>query len=176
MAYRNQVIHDHRSGWEITFLHPAHTTNGLFLGMVIKFQSQAHPPDFYYHPHQSIDFDVLNGELIVLLNGTSERLQPGDSLHIPANQDYALWNSSAQPTLINCRLRPALNAEYLLEAHATLVKQELGAENRLSYLLRSIVLARQFSNVYRRSKVPFVLQKIVFILLTPVAYLKAHPA
>lgn len=176
MAHRNQVIRNCKTGQEILFLHTSSNTGGRFLGMVATFQPQNEPPILHYHPHQTLDFDVLKGELTVLLNGQRTQLQSGNALHIPANQEYALWNGSTQTTVINCRLRPALNAEYLLETAADLANDEPGETNRLWRYLQKILVARQFSNVFRRRDFPFVLQKTVFLLLTPVVYLFKHPA
>ncbi len=173
MAHRNQVIRNRKTGQEILFLYTASNTAGKFLGMVATFQPQHEPPMPHYHPQQTLDFDVLKGELTALVNGQRTRLQSGDALHIPANQTYALWNGSAsgQPAVINCRLRPALDAEFLLETATDLANAEPGEANQLAQLLQKILVARQFSNVFRRCYFPLVLQKIVFLLLTPVAYL-----
>lgn len=115
---------------------------------------------------------MLMGKLTVSLNSAANLLQPGDQLQIPANQAYAFWNDSEQPAVINCRMRPALNAEYMLEQRAVVAKAD--AATSRAYRLGGVLLARQFSNLYRRTNLPYIVQKLVFMLLSPIAYLMSQ--
>jgi quercetin dioxygenase-like cupin family protein len=172
MAYRNKLICNPKAGQEILFLHTAKDTNGRFLGLITTFQPQEQPPAPYYHPHQTMDLDVLSGELTVLLNGKQQYLTIGETLHIPAYQKYALWNKSTQPVRINCRLRPALDTEYLLETMAGLAVDQTGmlkGKGILS-LLQTALIAHAFSDVFRLPRWPFVLQKTALTLLAILAY------
>lgn len=171
MAYRNKVIRNVRTGHEITFLHTAKDTDGRFLGMVAMFQPQASQPIPHYHPSQTVDLDVLSGELTVWLNGESRNLTVGDHLHIDPNQVYSLWNSSTQPSRINCRVRPAMNTEYLLETITGLANTEKDSDTGLVRVLQTALIANTFSNVVRRTRFPYPLQKTVCTLLAPFAYL-----
>ena len=171
MAYRNKLICNSKAGQEILFLHTAKDTNGRFLGLVTTFQPKGQPPTPYYHPHQTMDLDVLSGELTVLLNGKQRHLTIGETLHIPAYQKYAFWNKSTQPVRINCRLRPALDTEYLLETMAGLADTKTGTVKGILPLLQTALIAHAFSNVFRLPRWPFVLQKTVLTLLALLAYL-----
>ncbi|MBO0931829.1 cupin domain-containing protein [Fibrella aquatilis] len=171
MAYRNKLIRNPKAGQEILFLYTAKNTNGQFLGLIITFQPQGQPPAPYYHPHQTIDLDVLCGELTVLLNGEQRQLAIGATLHIPAYQQYAFWNKSTQPVRINCRLRPALDTEYLLETMTGLAANQTGRVKGVLHLLQTALIAHAFSHVFRLPRWPFVLQKTVLTLLALLAYL-----
>ncbi|WP_461116851.1 cupin domain-containing protein [Spirosoma jeollabukense] len=171
MAYRNKVIRNPKTGQEITFLHTAKDTKGQFLGMIATFQPQSQPQLRYYLPQQTLDLDVLSGELTVLLNGQYRQLKAGEKLFIEANQAHALWNRSTQPTTINCRVRPALNMEHLLETVAALAGVKTISRQPIPRMLQTVLTANCFSNIFRLTRWPFVCQKLVFILLTPVAYL-----
>lgn len=171
MAYRNKVIRNPKTGQEITFLHTAKDTKGQFLGMIATFQPQSQPEQRYYLPKQTLDLDVLSGELTVLLDGQARQLKAGEKLFIEANQPHALWNRSTQLTTINCRVRPALNTEYLLETVAALAGVEMISHKPIPRMLQTALTANCFSNVFRLTRWPFVCQKLVFTLLTPVAYL-----
>ena len=171
MAYKNKVIRNPKTGQVITFLHTAKDTEGRFLGMIATFQPQNQPPALYYLPHQTLDLDVLSGELTVLLDGQYRQLKAGETLFIAANQAHALWNGSTQLTAINCRVRPALNTEHLLETVAGLAGIETISHQRIPRMLQTALTANCFSNVFRLTRWPFVCQTLIFTLLTPVAYL-----
>jgi hypothetical protein len=171
MAYRNKVIRNPKTGHEITFLHTAKDTAGQFLGMIATFQPQPQPELLYYLPQQTLEMDVLSGELTVLLNGQYRQLKAGEKLFIEANQPHVLWNRSTTPATINCRLRPALNTEHLLETIAALAGVKTISRQPISRMLQAALTANCFSNVVRLTRWPFVCQKLVFTLLTPVAYL-----
>ncbi|QHV99393.1 cupin domain-containing protein [Spirosoma endbachense] len=171
MAYRNKVIRNPKTGQVITFLHTAKDTAGQFLGMIATFQPQRQPELRYSLPHQTLDLDVLSGELTVLINGQYRQLKAGEKLFIEANRPHALWNRSTQPTTINCRVRPALNTEHLLETIAALAGVETISRQPIPRILQTALTANCFSNVFRLTRWPFVCQKFIFILLSPVAYL-----
>ena len=174
MAYQNKVIRNAKTGQVITFLHTAKNTDGRFLGMIATFQPQSQPTTIYYLPHQTLELDVLSGELTVLLNGQYRPLKAGESLFIDANKPHVLWNGSTQLTAINCRVRPALNTEHLLETIAGLADVEKISRRRIPRMLQIALIANTFSNVFRLTSCPFMCQKFVFTLLTPVAYLAGY--
>lgn len=174
MAYQNKVIRNTRTGHEITFLHTAKNTGGRFLGMIATFQPENQPATLYYLPHQTLELDVLSGELTVLLEGQCKPLKAGESLFIDANKPHALWNGSTHRTAINCRVRPALNTEHLLETIAGLAGVETISRRPIPRMLQIALAANTFSNVVRTTSWPFMCQKIVFSLLTPVAYLAGY--
>ncbi|WP_338877392.1 cupin domain-containing protein (plasmid) [Spirosoma sp. SC4-14] len=171
MAYRNKIIRNAKTGQEIMFLHTAQNTDGQFLGMYATFQPQPKPTVLYCLPQQTVDFDVLSGELTILLKGKYKHLISGQAITIAANQPHALWNGSTQQTTINCRVRPALNTEYLLETVIGIASAEADNRKGISRMLQIALTANSFSNVFRLSNFPFIFQKVVFFFLTPIAYL-----
>ncbi|GAB4014422.1 cupin domain-containing protein [Spirosoma koreense] len=174
MAYQNKVIRNAKTGQVITFLHTAKNTGGRFLGMIATFQPQRQPAARYCLPHQTLELDVLSGELTVLIDGQLRPLKAGESLFIDANKPHALWNGSTQPTAINCRVRPALNTEHLLETVAGLASVETINRRRIPRMLQFALTANTFSHVVRLTGWPFIWQKLAFALLTPVAYLAGY--
>ena len=174
MAYPNKVIRNTKTGQDIRFIKTGKETNGELLEMEASFAPHSVEPAAHYHPHQAEDFTVLEGALTVRLNGKVSVLKPGDSLHIPANAVHAMWNSANQKAIVNWKVKPALNTDHLLETGVGLANDTNTTEKGMPGVLQMALLAQRFSNVYRLAKPPYAVQRILFGLLTPIAYLAGY--
>ncbi len=176
MAYQNKTIHNTKTGQSIQFLKTAKETKGALLEMESTYSPHSKEPAPHYHPYQTEDFVVLQGEVTVRINGDVKILKEGDNLHLPANTIHSMWNNTDQPAVVNWKVRPALNTEYLLETGVGLANDnKVNAQGKLP-LLQGALTANKFSKVYRLAKPSFIIQKIVFTLLTPIAYLLGYRA
>jgi hypothetical protein len=131
-------------------------------------------PAEHYHPVQTEDFTVLQGSITVAINGSMRTLHTGETLHIPPGTVHAMWNTTDKPAVVNWKVRPALNTEYLLETGMGLAKDGKTGKNGLPGLLQSIAIARYFNRAYRLAKPPFFLQKLAFAVLGPLATWKGY--
>jgi len=102
-------------------------------------------------------------------------LNEGEILHIPAKTIHSMWNNSASPTIVNWKIQPALNTEYFLET-ANGLAADKARRQRFNSLLQRSLIANKYSNVFRLSQPSFLIQKFLFILLTPVALLAGYRA
>jgi quercetin dioxygenase-like cupin family protein len=174
MAYSNKVISNPRSGQDIRFIKTAKDTNGTYLEMVTTYHAKSIKPILHYHPNQIEDFKVISGEVTVDINGAERILKAGDTLHISRNTAHAMWNTSDEKTVVNWKVQPAMNTENLLENAMGLAADNRSGRNGQPNLFQTVLLANHFTNVYRVSKPPFVIQKIIFTILTPFAYLLGY--
>lgn len=176
MAYQNKTVHNTKTGQSIQFLQTAKETNGALLEMETTYNAYSTEPAPHYHPYQTEDFVVLKGEVSVRINGNVKILTAGDTLHLPANTIHSMWNNTDQPAVVNWKVRPALNTEYLLETGMGLANDgKINAQGKLP-LLQGALTVNKFSKVYRLAQPSFIVQKIVFTLLTPIAYLLGYRA
>jgi len=174
MAYPNKVIRNTKTGQDIRFIKTGKETNGELLEMEASFAPNSVEPAAHYHPRQAEDFTVLAGAITVRLNGKVSVLRTGDSLHIPANAVHAMWNSASHKAVVNWKVKPALNTDHLLETGVGLANDTNTTEKGMPGVLQMALLAQRFSNVYRLARPPYVVQRIVFALLTPFAYLAGY--
>ena len=116
MAYANKIISNKITGQEIKFIQTAGDTKGELLEMESSFSAYSKEPPVHYHPFQQEDFIVIDGELTVRIDDELRILKAGDHLHIPAKKVHAMWNNSDGKTIVNWKIRPAI------EASATLTK------------------------------------------------------
>src|ERR1044072_7636713 len=171
MAIKNKIISNPKTGQDIQFLQTAKDTNGNFLEMETTYHAYSKEPAAHYHPHQAEDFTVLTGELSVRMYGQMKVLHQGETLHIPANTVHAMWNNTNNKTVVHWKVQPAMNTEYLLETVNGLANDGKTNKDGMPSILKVALLANHFSGVFRLSKPSFVVQKILFAILKPVAYL-----
>jgi len=174
MAYKNKIIKNPVTGQDIKFLQTAEDTGGALLEMESTYHSESKEPPSHYHPYQEEDFKVIKGELSVRLDGKMRTLRSGDSLHIPKNQVHCMWNASAQKTIVNWQTKPAMNTEYLLETITGLAQDGKTNKEGRPNILQVALMTNKYSNTFRLARPPYALQKLVFGLLTPIAYLAGY--
>jgi quercetin dioxygenase-like cupin family protein len=175
MAYKGKQVFNPQTGQHIRFLKTAKHTSGQLLEMETTYDPFSKEPFTHYHPQQEEDFTVIAGELTVKINGELRILKAGDTLHVPQRTHHAMWNNSSQTTVVNWQVRPALDTEYLLET-----ANGLAADGKINAakpnLLQTAILLNKFGQVFRLSKPPAAVQKILFCLLTPFAWLAGYRA
>lgn len=171
MAYANKTISNKITGQTIRFIRTANETDGQLLEMEAAYKSQSIEPPAHYHPYQTEDFEILAGEMNVRINGQLKTLRKGDKLHIPQNTAHSMWNSSAREAVINWQVRPAMDTEYFFETATGLANDGKTNAKGMPPMLQIALMSNRFSNVFRLTKPGIAIQKIVFTLLTPFAYL-----
>ncbi|MRG44486.1 cupin domain-containing protein [Chitinophaga sp. SYP-B3965] len=171
MAYPSKVITNPKNGMSLKFLQTAKDTNGALLEMEATYQPQSTEPPFHYHPYQAEDFLIIAGEMKLRMNGESRILKAGDRLHIPANTPHSMYNNGPAIAVTNWQVRPALNMEQFFETTIGLAADGKTNANGVPNILQAALTVNKFSSVFRMVKPPYLVQKIIFGVLTPFAYL-----
>jgi quercetin dioxygenase-like cupin family protein len=176
MAYPNKVISNPRNGMQLRFIQTAKGTDGALLEMEAAYQPQSAEPPVHFHPGQAEDFLILEGEMMLRMNGETRVLKAGDRLHIPAKTPHAMWNNGPAIAVTNWQVRPALNMEHFFETTIGLAADGKTNASGVPNILQTAITVNKFSPVFRMTKPPYIVQKIVFGILTPIAYLLGYRA
>lgn len=174
MAYNNKTIYNPVIKQRIKFVHTSRDTKGAFLQMQATYGPNSIKPAPHYHPQQEEEFYVVSGAMTVDINGKIQTLQEGQSLHISSNTVHSMWNNSKMETVLLWKVRPALNTEQMLETLAGLASDGKTNKAGIPSLLQAALIGQKFSPVFRLAKPSFMAQKIVFGLLSTVAYLLGY--
>jgi len=174
MAYPNKVIRNTKTGQDIRFIKTGKETNGELLEMEASFAPNSVEPVAHYHPLQAEDFTVMEGALTVRLNGKVSLLKVGETLHIPPKAVHAMWNSSGKKALVNWKVKPALHTDQLLETGVGLANDTNTTEKGMPGMLQMALLAQRYSREYRLAKPSYLLQRLLFGVLSPFAYLAGY--
>ncbi len=171
MAFKNKIIRNAKTGQEIRFLLTGKDTEGKLLEMEATYTEHSEEPVGHYHPFQTEEFTVISGELTVRMGKQIRLLKAGDKFNIPANCVHAMWNNSGNTIIVDWKVWPAMNTEHLLEISTGLANDGKTNSKGMPNILLVALMMNKFSDVFRLSKPPFFLQKTMFTLLTPVAYI-----
>jgi quercetin dioxygenase-like cupin family protein len=174
MAYSNKTIRNSVTGQDIRFLQTARDTYGQLLEMESTYQPQSMEPAPHYHPYQVEDFRVLSGEITVRIEGQEQVLKQGDIVHIPKNKVHSMWNDSAEEAVVNWQVRPALETEYLLETAAGLANDGKTNAAGMPSILQVALMASRYDAEFRLARPPYFVQRVLFLILTPFAYLAGY--
>lgn len=100
------------------------------------------PPPTHWHPRQRERFEVLAGELTVVVGGDPARvLRAGDTIEIPPRTAHRMWNAGSETARATWRVSPALRTEEMFRS----------AERGRSPL-RALKLLWTFRHEYRLGK------------------------
>jgi quercetin dioxygenase-like cupin family protein len=174
MAVRGQEIRNLKTGQRIKFLQTTEDTKGAFLEMVSTFETRSCEPLSHYHPYQEEFIEIVSGEISVRVNDEIEVLGPGHQLYIAKNTNHSMWNSSDKPATIRWKVVPALETERFLETVTAFANEGKVRPDGKPTLLQKALTTNRFCNCIRLAGPPYFLQKIAFILLTPIAYLLGY--
>jgi quercetin dioxygenase-like cupin family protein len=96
------------------------TSNPDVLEMEAEWQPGSTEPPPHYHPNQDEHFEVLEGELTVVLDQDNRRtLRAGDAIDLPRNTVHRMWNTGDTATRASWRITPALKSEEMFRTIAS---------------------------------------------------------
>jgi len=85
-----------------------------------------------------------------------------------------MWNNSNDESTINWKVAPALTTEYFLETFAGLAVDGKTDQKGTPKFLQIVLIANKYANVFRLSKPAYIIQRIIFSMLTPFAYIAGY--
>jgi quercetin dioxygenase-like cupin family protein len=160
MAFKHKEINNPKIGQRIRFLQE----------MESIYSSVSKEPPGHYHPRQTEIFEVMEGELTTRINGIVKTLKRGEVFQIAPNVVHAMWNNYKGKTVVNWKVKPALNTEYLLETTAALAENNKTNEAGIPSFLQLAVMLNAYSDVFRLARPAYAVQKVIFTLVAPVGY------
>jgi quercetin dioxygenase-like cupin family protein len=174
MAYKNKQISNPKTGQSIRFIQTARDTKGELLEMETSFAPGSKEPLAHYHPNQAEHFTVLQGQLNVKMNGTTKVYAEGDEFDVPKNTVHAMWNNADSVAVVNWKVTPALNTENFFEISMGLAMEGKTNEAGMPPFLQLAMIASKYDSIFRLAKPPYLIQKLLFAVLSPIGYLKGY--
>ncbi len=102
----------------IRFVETTAETDGERLVVEIAYAGSGAVPPSHFHPTQTENFEVLEGEIHVKVGDSERTLRPGDELEIPPGTPHQMWCDDA--------LEAALDDDARAEDRA-LLRDDVGA-------------------------------------------------
>lgn len=81
--------------------------------IVVEFENEPDDigPPYHCHPHQQEEYEVLEGELTLKVDGKEHLLRSGETLLVPPGTPHCFWNASQQRVRFTSEHQPALGWE-----------------------------------------------------------------
>lgn len=96
-------------------LRPAAESDGAFVEMDFVLPHGCVPPPPHVHPHQVEDYEVLEGQFDVVIDGRWRTLMTGDRASVPVGALHTFRNDSGQTVRVRNRHTPAMRFEEFIE-------------------------------------------------------------
>lgn len=171
MAYPGKEVSNPVTGQTLRFVRTGEGTDGELLEMISMLRAGSTEPVPHYHPLQREDFTVLEGTITVRMNGGLRTLRAGDTLQVPANTVHSMWNAGDQAAVVNWQVRPAMDTEVFFETAFGLAMDGKVNAKGMPGLPQTALLADHFRHVYRIARPPYAVQRVLFTLIKPWAWL-----
>jgi quercetin dioxygenase-like cupin family protein len=128
----------------------------------------------HVHPVIHEWFTVLEGRVGFRLDGRESVAAVGESLHVPPGMAHDWWNAGEGEARIVVEISPAARFEEAILNTFSLARDgETNAEG-MPNLLQVALFAREFEDVLYFTSPPRLLQKVLFVVLAPVARLLGY--
>lgn len=176
MVEAGDVFENPLSGQRLVFRKTARDTGGELLEVESVYTKPTpFRPPVHYHPRQEERFEVLSGEVCVVLDGEERTLEEGEVLIIASGIPHEMWAEEAG-VRVNWQTRPALNTEAFFETVWGLARDGKTDARGVPNLLRVAMIAREYDEEFRLASPPRAVQQVIFGSLAPVGRLLGYPA
>ena len=98
-------------------------TGGDYVEMEFVLPSGCVPPPPHVHRHQVEEYEVLEGQFDVVVDGTWRTLGPGDRASVPVGALHTFRNRSGRQVRVRNRHRPAMRFEDFIERTCTTLNE-----------------------------------------------------
>jgi mannose-6-phosphate isomerase-like protein (cupin superfamily) len=127
------------------------------------------PEPTHVHPRQVSAAHVVSGRLRFVVDGVVRDVGPGEDVTIPAGVPHRFFNPGDEDAVSIQEFRPALRSEQFFRVLFALAERGELDESGMPSLMHLAVLVPAFADEIRVTRPPWLVQRVVFALLGPVA-------
>lgn len=172
------------SGETFTFTETADETGGARVVTEIEVQPGGGPPAHAHHPQET--FELVDGEVQLLLNGRRRRLEPGEAVVVPPGHVHTFTNSGAGTATVKVTVAPPCDFERIMRALAGLQRDGRIGPPGTRPSEPALMAALANRNGYYQPPMPRLLWRLLMGAMAPFgqracdealdAYDRRHPA
>ena len=128
----------------------------------------------HYHPAMEEGFAVVHGSLGYRLDGREGMAGPGQRLHVPRGTAHDWWNAGEEEAQVLVEISPGARFEEMIRNAFGLARDGKTDANGRPRLLQAALFAREFDDVINFTSPPRPVQKALFGVLAPIAWLLGY--
>lgn len=175
MPTQGQTIINPTNGDSYEFLETAEDTNGerVTVKTILKNKGKIVPNHF--HVLQDETFEVVSGQLTVILEGKAQVISAGEKITIPKNAPHNHYNVEDNPVTYLHSVTPALDFDYLVENIVGLASDGKSKNGKFG-LVQELVTLKYLDSKSYLADIPLGVQKVLMNTIAPVARLFGYRA
>lgn len=163
-----QTITNPRTGQRMIFRKTAEDTKGAFIEIESFNPPSVEKEPEHIHPKQESSATVLSGVLHFSIDGKIRIVGPGEKIIIPPGVPHFFWNEGPLEAHSIQHFSPALTIDQFFNSYFALAKAGKLNNNGIPPLLVVARLGLKHQNDIRLVKPPWLIQKILYLVLAPV--------
>lgn len=173
------VVEAPRSGKRVRYLETAEETDGTHarFEMWLAPPPASHGPMKHVHPKQDEYLEVRDGTLGVWHDGSTRRLEPSESVTIPAGEPHRFWNAGDGELHVVGEVRPGLDTESFMYVTYGLAGDCPATPSGMPLNpLRLAPILDAYDDLLYLALLPIWLQRLGIRLLAPIGRLLGYTA
>lgn len=124
----------------------------------------------HLHPGITEKFTVLEGELTVQLDGTTQKLVEGQSAEVKPGSWHDWWNAADHDARVLVEVTPGARFAHMIETLFGLAQLGYVDAKGMPNLLQMAMIGREFSDTVQFKSPPPAAQKALFAVMAPLAH------
>lgn len=175
MPIQGQIITNCNTNDTYEFLETAKETNGERVSLKSTIHSTGKLVPNHLHVFQDETFDVISGQLTILLDGQLTVLTEGETTTLPKNVPHNHYNNGPGIVTYIHSVTPALDFEYLIENLVGLAADGKSKNGKYGLIQELVTLKYLDSKAYL-SDIPIGIQKLMMNIIAPIGRLLGYRA
>ena len=167
MIRKGDKLENPVTGEVMIFHRTSHETGGEVVQVETIVRRGGFVAARHVHPYQTERFEVLEGELGLLVGDRELVVGQGDVATVQPGTPHRFWNAGEGDARFLCEVRPALEFESLIETMFTLAAEGKTNRKGISNPLRLAVIARSHFDTVRLPFPPTPLQRLMLAVAAP---------
>jgi quercetin dioxygenase-like cupin family protein len=175
MPTKGQILTNPDSGDIYEFLETAKDTNGQRVTMKMTLKSTGKLVPNHFHALQDEHFEVVSGNLTILLDGKNLVLKQGEKMTLPKNKPHNHYNASNETVVLIQSVTPALDFDYLLE---NIIGLTIDGKmpNGKAGLIQELVTLKYLDSKTYLADIPQGMQKLLMNVIGPIGRIFGYRA
>lgn len=175
MPQQGQIITNLINGDSYEFLETARDTDGQRVTMRATIKGRGKYVPNHFHVVQDETFEVVSGQLTILLGGQTKILSAGDKITLPKNIPHNHYNNENNAVTYIHTVTPALDFDFLIENLTGLAGDGKSKNGRYGLIQELVTLKYLDSKTYL-TDIPIGVQKVLMNTIGPVGRLLGYRA
>ena len=169
----NEILNS-RTGQRMIFQNNGKDADGRMLKIECFNPPSAVKEPEHIHPFQESIFEVITGKMNFSVSGKTHIVGPGESIVIPKGIPHYFWNEGEMEVHSIQYFSPALQIESFFRTFFMLAREDKLNKKGLPNIFLISMISLKFKNEIRLVKPPWIVQKLIFGILSPIGKLLGY--